>query len=797
MRPDLPTGTITFLFTDVEESTQLLQELGADRYRDALESHRRLLRDVFQRHGGHEVDTQGDSFFVAFGRAQDAVRAAQEAQGTLARHAWPEGRELRVRMGIHSCEATTTGEGYVGVGVHRGARICAAGHGGQVLLSHTTHGLIEEDDTGFGFLDLGEHRLKDLSEPHRLFQLLDAPLPRFPALKTLETRPTTHPLRLLTLTGVAVLASVFAAWLVFRPQPPTPVTRFALLFEEQQGPTGTMMEFTTDGSVLVYVGPDESGQGSQLWTRRWADLDAAPIRGTEGVVTFARSPDGGEVAFVAGFPAPLRVVAPEGGAIRTLLDQVYMVADWAPDGTLYFNGGRGLGRIPASGGGSEAVEIVTELLGPETVHANLRVLPGGRMGVFQVWYSVTGEDAEIWAIDLNTHERRLLTLGNNPHYASTGHLLFGTPDGALMAAPIDPGTAELTGPPVPVAEDLTVNATSGLVTYAVSESGTLIYSAGGVTGTTTELVWVTRSGDAAPVEPGWRFETPSANYGWGLSPDGAQVAFPRQVDGNVDIWIKQLLDGPLERLTFDDRAERYPVWAPDGQFVTYVKSESGGNYDVWQRRADGTGAPELLLDDQRSLYQGQWREDGEWMVFRTLANASVIGERDIVGFRPGVDSVTIPLVATAEFAEQDPALSSDGRWLAYTSNETGRAEVYVRPFPDVDSYRVRLSTDGGSGPLWANSGSELFFVDADRRLIVVEVETDSEIRIVQRKTLFTIGPEYRLGGLSGGSDFYDIAPDDQRFLMGRFAGTAALSGDGRRFILVQNFFEELERLVPN
>ena len=290
----------------------MLKALGADRYRDALESHRRLLREVFQRHSGHEVDTQGDSFFVAFGRAQDAVRAAGEAQRTLAGHAWPEGRELWVRMGIHSCEATTTGEGYVGVGVHRGARICAAGHGGQVLLSHTTYGLIEEDDTGFGFLDLGEHRLKDLSEPHRLFQLLDAPLPRFPPLKTLQTRPTTRPLRLLTLTVVAVLASVFAAWLVFRPRPPTPVARFSLLFEERQGPEGTMMEFTADGSVLVYVGPGESGQGSQLWTRRWADLDATPIRGTEGVVTFALSPDGGGSSFRCWIPRSIK----SGGARR-------------------------------------------------------------------------------------------------------------------------------------------------------------------------------------------------------------------------------------------------------------------------------------------------------------------------------------------------------------------------------------------------------------------------------------------------------------------------------------------------
>lgn len=200
--PDLPTGTVTFLFTDIEESTQLLQELGADRYRDALESHRRLLRDVVARHGGYEVDTQGDAFFVAFRRAQDAVRAAVEAQRTFAGHAWPDGRELRVRMGIHTCEATATSEGYVGVGVHRGARICAAGHGSQVLLSHTTCGLIEEEDTGFELIDLGEHRLKDLSEPHRLFQLLHAELPRdFPPLKTLGNRLTNLPTQVTRLVG--------------------------------------------------------------------------------------------------------------------------------------------------------------------------------------------------------------------------------------------------------------------------------------------------------------------------------------------------------------------------------------------------------------------------------------------------------------------------------------------------------------------------------------------------------------------------------------------------------------------
>jgi predicted ATPase/class 3 adenylate cyclase len=197
-----PAGTVTLLFSDIEQSTRLLHELGADAYKDALDAQRRLLRNVFARHDGFEVDTQGDAFFIAFHRAQDAVRAAGEAQRALSEHSWPDGRELRVRIGIHTCEATSTREGYVGVGVHRGARICAAGHGGQVLLSHTTHDLLEEEDADVGMLDLGEHRLRDLTQPQRLFQLVGPELPsRFPPLRTLENRPTNLPIQPTPLVG--------------------------------------------------------------------------------------------------------------------------------------------------------------------------------------------------------------------------------------------------------------------------------------------------------------------------------------------------------------------------------------------------------------------------------------------------------------------------------------------------------------------------------------------------------------------------------------------------------------------
>jgi class 3 adenylate cyclase len=140
----LPTGTVTFLFTDIEGSTSLLRELG-DRYADALADYRRLLRDAFQAKGGHEVDTQGDAFFIAFPRARDAIAAAVAAQRAVFAQAWPGGAGLRVRMGLHTGEPLTADTGYVGMDVHRAARICAAGHGGQILVSEATRILVEED----------------------------------------------------------------------------------------------------------------------------------------------------------------------------------------------------------------------------------------------------------------------------------------------------------------------------------------------------------------------------------------------------------------------------------------------------------------------------------------------------------------------------------------------------------------------------------------------------------------------------------------------------------------------------
>jgi len=199
---ELPTGTVTLLFTDIEGSTRLLSQLG-ERYARVLEECRQLLRTAFSMHGGREVDTQGDAFFVAFARATDALAASVAAQQALARHPWPEGASVRVRMGLHTGEPQMSAQDYVGQDVHRAARIMSAGHGGQVLLSQTTRDLVEHElPDGVQLRDLGEHRLKDLSSPSRLFQQVIVGVPaEFPPLKTLDSHPNNLPIQPTWLIG--------------------------------------------------------------------------------------------------------------------------------------------------------------------------------------------------------------------------------------------------------------------------------------------------------------------------------------------------------------------------------------------------------------------------------------------------------------------------------------------------------------------------------------------------------------------------------------------------------------------
>ena len=332
------------------------------------------------------------------------------------------------------------------------------------------------------------------------------------------------------------------------------------------------------------------------------------------------------------------------------------------------------------------METVTERSEGEGFHSFPQPLPGGRHLLFGVWRAGDGSDAAVWSLDLETRERKLLTPGTNPRYTATGHLLFGTYDGRLMAAPFDARRAELTGDAIPVAEGLATDFVRGNVTYSISDDGSLVYQAGEGGGgqPPREFVWVTRSGAATPVSPGETLRWPiiGQNNGLRLSPDGSRVAFTNSTDGNIDIWTKTLPNGPMSRLTFDEGPEQLPAWTPDGRTVTFTswrtsESELSSWCCLWSIPANGAGEAEFVSGSpEMRVADGVWSPDGRWVVFRRNPSGPASTTRDVLALRPGEGSTTTPLVVTEQFEEAHPAISRDGEWLAFRPVSSNRRRSF-------------------------------------------------------------------------------------------------------------------------
>jgi serine/threonine-protein kinase len=302
-----------------------------------------------------------------------------------------------------------------------------------------------------------------------------------------------------------------------------------------------------------------------------------------------------------------------------------------------------------------------------------------------------------------------------------------------------------------------------------------------------ELAWVDRAGRESAVDTSFRFRVTATagNYGWALSPDGNRVAIGLNTPDGDDIWVKSLPRGPATRLTFGSGSEARPRWTPDGRAVTFVS-----NTGFYSRRADGAGADSLLW---RGLAdEGAISPDGLWVVLRLGARGPLAGGRDIFGLRIGaVDSTLTPLVASP-YDESAFAISPDGRWIAYHANETGRSEVFVRPFPNTNDAKEQISADGGQAPLWSRDGRELFYVRADSTMMAVTVTTGPVWRRGEPHALFKL--RGALATLDG--EYYaawDVAPD------GRFLFARSLEDrDNRRtpLIVIENWVEEVKARVP-
>jgi serine/threonine-protein kinase len=586
--------------------------------------------------------------------------------------------------------------------------------------------------------------------------------------------------------GIAAAATVAALWGWLRPAPARPLTQFSLALRPgealQPAPAsgGGRVAISPNGRMLVYSGPGEGG--SRLWLRRLDQLAATPIAGTEEATSPFFSPDGARIGFIKG-GTTVRIASLEGAPTVTLTDKANSTSgDWGADGYIYFEVDSGIARMRTTGGSTEPVYTISgerKEVATEWPH----VLPGASGLVFRVRHAGQGPaDFEIMAMKLPHGPAQTLTRGIFARYAPTGHLLAVTADGKLIAIPFDKDKLALTGPPVALIEGIGVRAGGFNVDLALSANGTLVYTSGGTLGS-RRVVWVTREGAVSQVDPAW--DPQGVIQSVTLSPDGKLLAVDLSRNGRSDIWVKQLPDGPFSRITFGDTASVRPAWAPDNREVFYISDRAGsGVGPIYAHRADGTGSARPLLSSALDFGQVAPSRDGRWMVVRTSASTS--GSGDILGFRTG-DTTLVQLV-NSPATELFPALSPDGRWLAYASNESGTTEVYVRPFPATATAKWQVSTAGGSDPVWARSGRELLYINGKSEMVSAEIPPGGTFSVGRQRVLFSVAQLFRPGPIPA----YGPSPDDRRFIMVR-EGDAAQQSE---LVLAENWLQELTARSP-
>jgi len=585
------------------------------------------------------------------------------------------------------------------------------------------------------------------------------------------------------MTGAAILG-----WM--RPASSKPVVRYRLVVDSTEAiaklPSWAgRLALSPDGSRLAYFG----GPRSQLLIRSRDELHATAIPGTEGMKTPFFSPDGKQVGFLE--DRRVRIASIAGGPAITVSDTLNGEAggSWGPDGFIYVGGiGEGIGdrallRVRAKAGSKPKWFTVLDTAKGEVLNTWPDALPNGKGVLFTVWFSgkngVKGGTSHAIAVaEVPSGKHRVIIEDAiYARYASSGHVVYVTADKTLMVVPFDQNSMKVAGEPITLAEGIQAGF-FGSADLAISATGTLVYSTGAGQGR-QELVWVSRDGKVDTVDPDW-----SGDFiGYpALSPDGKRVALTRSANTEmVRIWIKWLDRGPSIRLAGDGQRNFGPAWSPDGRSVTFSSEQVNGSVYLWTQRADGGAPGAVQLRRKGNVFNAGWSRDGKWLVFTTRSEAP--GAGDILAIRPGTDTAPTPLVATP-FTEISPVLSPDGRWLAYLSNESGKDEIYVVPFPNTSAGKWAISTGGGTEPLWSHRGTELFYRDASGNLVAVEVNTDPTFSVGRSTALFPAAG-YTARRFT---PQYAVAPDDRRFLMVRPLETTSPDN----IIVVENWFEELK-----
>jgi eukaryotic-like serine/threonine-protein kinase len=554
-------------------------------------------------------------------------------------------------------------------------------------------------------------------------------------------------------------------------------------------PTHTAMALSSDGRFIVYAAIKQNPGAqdkSQLYLRRLDQPQARPIAGTEGAINPFLSPDDRWVGFFAN--SKLMKVPVDGGTATALWDIINpMGGSWGPDGQIVFvpDYRAGLSRISADGG---KVEILTkpDPLREENTHRVPHYLPGGKAVLFTIMRDTLEFHPRVGLLDLGTGKwRELIREAADARYLGTGHLAF-MRGNTLMTVAFDLNKLEILGEATPTNLSISQGLTGGNTTntgagqFDISGSGSLVYVPGGVyTETLSSLVWVDQKGNAEVITP---FKAPLASPR--LSPDGQKILY-RTAGRDRAIWIYDLNRHTRTALTPEGNANA-PLWSPDGKRVVLGWSKTGAENVFWQA-ADGSSPLERLTTSEYYHHPSSFSPDGKTIAFIESTPGYGAYGHDIMLLNLSNRQIT-PLM-NSRFSERGPEFSPDGHWLAYSTNESGRFQLYVQPFPGPGAKR-QITEAGGSDPLWARNGKQLFYRWANQ-VWVVDVQTGSSFSAGKPRLVF----ENSAYGSTTGSTFptWDISPDGQRFVMVK--SDAKISVPVTGMILIQNWADELRRPV--
>lgn len=531
----------------------------------------------------------------------------------------------------------------------------------------------------------------------------------------------------------------------------------------QLGFNTSALDISPDGKFIAYSGG--SGATTQIYLRPTDQLDVHPLAGTAGAIYPAFSPDGQWIAYEVN--GTLMKISVFGGAPQKLCDirGLSRGIAWLDDGTVLFGHiNRGILRVPATGGEPEPVTTLDSTNG-EISHRFPHVLPGGKTILYTVKQNniSTFDEAFIVAQRLDTGERKVLVRGGSfGRYVPTGHLMY-VRGGSIFAVPFDRSTLTLLGQPIAIEKGGWMNRGSGDGYFAFSRQGTLVFSpADPANADNVFISWIDRNGTIRPL-----IDSARSFFIATISPDGQKLAVHIQA-ANDDIWIYHLQRKTMTRFTFGGGNFANPIWSPDGKEIAYV-SERGTAVDIFKKPWDGSGAEERLTNGLGVSYASSFSPDGK--------NIAFVQNGDIWVLPLDGDRVPAPFIQSSA-SEGLPMFSPDGRWMAYSSNESGRDEIYVVPYPKRAG-KYQISSGGGTYPLWTSGGKELCYVNGSMIKGVTMIGSDP----------FDYSAERTIVNLPPSAFLSDDAPNGQQFIIGVFRSQAVAQSE---LTVVLEWFEDLK-----